>query len=209
MNIRILFQLIIILTDWMAVDKRISCISWWTIAYWTMINNLTYSSYSTCSRTWIFTLLITTSFILITIRISSTFWSTQRRWPDVIWYTWTYSMIINFSTLTIRSTRWRVAWINLSLNYINKYLINYCIDLILYNWYITFNWLALKESISRHFVRASTHRYMIIYITNSILSTNSRTRIFTFIFYTSFLLRTVIIYNTFRSTSHVRISLIF
>lgn len=108
----------------MTMDKSVSCIPWRAVTYWTMVNNLTLRSYSTYSRTRVCTFLIAACFILITIRICCTFWSTKRRWSNVICYTWTHSMIVYFSTLTIWSTRRWITWVNLSLNYNNKYKIN-------------------------------------------------------------------------------------
>lgn len=70
-------------------------------------------------------------------------------------------------------------------------------------------WIAKDKSIALHSFWATTHRYMIINITYSILSTCSRTRIYTFIFHTCIMSWTIGVQYTFWSTANVWISLVF
>jgi predicted membrane channel-forming protein YqfA (hemolysin III family) len=68
---------------------------------------------------------------------------------------------------------------------------------------------ALNECISTHSLRTRTHWCVIDHITNSILSTCSRTWVDTFVSNTSLIARTIIAYDTFWSTACVRIALVF
>jgi hypothetical protein len=67
---------------------------------------------------------------------------------------------------------------------------------------------TLNKCISTHSCRTRAHWSVIYHIANSVLSTCSRTRINAFISDTRLVSRAIIAYDTFRSTTRVRIALI-
>jgi hypothetical protein len=76
-----------------------------TSTNWVVIDNLTSSSYSTGSRTRIYTFLIDTSLIERTFWAGNTLRSASWWTADITGYARTYSLFIYFPALTIRATR--------------------------------------------------------------------------------------------------------
>lgn len=76
-----------------------------------MIDYLTNCSDSTWSDTRIIAFLIYTSFCGSTICAHYTFWSTSRWNTNETRNASAHSLLVHFSTLTIRSARWWVTWI--------------------------------------------------------------------------------------------------
>lgn len=74
---------------------------------------------------------------------------------------------------------------------------------------LTSNRFTCIEGISTHSLWTCAHRNVIYYFTNSCWRTCSRTRINTFISYTCFVFCTISTEYTFRSTSNIRIALMF
>lgn len=76
-----------------------------------MINDITYGSRSTSTDTRIDTFLVVTSFSQGTLEAYYTFGPTCGWIASIARYTWTNCLSVWLSTLTIRSTWWRVTWI--------------------------------------------------------------------------------------------------
>lgn len=90
-----------------ASDKWITSKIWCTGTNWIVIDNLTTSILSACAWARILALLVHTCLILCTFWTDYTFRATIRCRANEIWQTRAYSMIVDFATLTIRSTgRW-------------------------------------------------------------------------------------------------------
>lgn len=122
----------------MTTDKRITSHTWWTATYRVVVDNLTFSTYTTCSNTRISTFLIWTSFSQITICVNRAFWSTRRWTTNISTNTRTYGLTIYFSTLTVWSTRWWFAWLrnNLFWNYKKIYYYMYYIIIVIIFYYL-------------------------------------------------------------------------
>ena len=103
-----------LLTYWRASYKWIPSIFWWTTTNWIMINNFASSTNSACTRAGITTFLIATCLIRGTFRTNNAFWSTSWWTTNIARYTRTYSLAINFATLTVWST-W--TWITRVFNF--------------------------------------------------------------------------------------------
>lgn len=89
--------------------ERVPCIVFRTTAYRIMIQNLTLRCYTACSYTWVSTFLVCTCFSTNAIRTNYTLRSACRWLSNISRNARAYRLLINFPTLTIRSTRRRVA----------------------------------------------------------------------------------------------------
>lgn len=90
--------------------ERISSKSRQTATYRIMIYNSTVSVQSTSTRAWIYTFLVFTCKVLRAFWTYNAFRFTHRRWTNITWWTWTYSLIVYSTTLTVWSTWWRLTW---------------------------------------------------------------------------------------------------
>lgn len=152
-----------------------------------MVDHLTDGANSTSTRTRIDTFLVDTSFVQSTLVgwdafRSATWWTTNKSW-----YTRAHSLSVNFSALTVRSARWRVT----------RILRNFW-------WYL----LATNEGVSLITEQTSARWNVVDYWAFCVLSASSRTWIYALLSYTSFISRTIVVEDTFRSTSNIRISLV-
>lgn len=96
-------------TDQRASYEWISGITRWAAANRIVVNDLTASWYSACSRTRISTLLINTRFVLSTVSTNNTFWSTRWRIADKSCHASAYSLVVYFLASTIGTTWWWIA----------------------------------------------------------------------------------------------------
>ena len=190
--------------------ERITSVSWRTTADWIVIADLAFGIYTTCSWARVYAFLVIASFVLRALRASDTFRSTCWRSSNVSRNTRTNSLAIDLTALWVWPTWRRLAWVGFDRRWITR---NWMVQEIgKKKWNIEIHTLVrrtLNKCISTHARRTRAHRSVIDHITNSILSTCSRARINTFISNTWLIARTVIAYHTFRSTTRVRIALIF
>lgn len=100
-----------ILTHWWASSEGISSETRWTATDRVVVYYITTCFKSTRARTGICTFLIITRLILRTLRTHDTLWPTCWRTSYVPCQAWAYSLPINFTTLTVWSTRWWAAWL--------------------------------------------------------------------------------------------------
>lgn len=110
-------------TDWLAHNKRIPSVAILTATNGIMIDYCTFGSNTTSSGARITTFLIGARFVKRTVRVYSTFWSAGWGTSYIIWNTRAHSLAIDFSTLTIRPTRWRLARILSHLSYKSTILV--------------------------------------------------------------------------------------
>lgn len=87
---------------------------------WIMIDNLTAGILATCSRARIGTFLWNACTILSTFGAHNTFGTTIGCAANVAQLTRAHGVTVDFATLTIRSTRWRITWINLIFLFYNR-----------------------------------------------------------------------------------------
>lgn len=110
---------------WITSSEGITNETHFTSAYRTVVVNSTRSVQATNTRTWITTLLINACFVKWTFRTDKTFGTTRRRTSNVALLTRADSLMIHFTTLTIRSTWGWFTWI-----YVNGWI--FC---MLFKWY--------------------------------------------------------------------------
>lgn len=176
-----------------------------------MINDLATCIFATSAWTRILTFLIHTSLILCTFRWYNAFGPAVWCLTNIVRQTRTDSMAVNFTTLTIRSTRWRYARLNI-LFWTEKWIVYNdrrirVIGYILTRWWRWF--VTSTKWITGIAFQASTTWCMFDHMTESVLTAHSRTRIFTFIVQTSSVRWTIVICDTFWSTTTVWITIIF
>lgn len=172
----------------LASNKRIAREPWGTTTNRIVIYYRAFGIDSTGTRTRISTLLVRTSLVLWAFRVNYTFGVTCWWTSNVALYTGANSLTINLSTLAVRSTWGRVAWI---------------LRLVLLNG------STCNKRVSFRAWRACAHWDMIDDFTDSILCTSPWTGINTFIAEASPIAQTVRVQYAFRTTTGVRISVIF
>lgn len=97
-------------SNWSAGNKWVAWSAFWTGASWNMIDYIASSILSTGTWAWIYTFLITASFVPGTIRVHCALWpATRVRISKVVSLTRAHAVV----TIGIGSTRWGVAWIGL------------------------------------------------------------------------------------------------
>lgn len=79
--------------------------TWVAATYGTMIYDITVGVQSTSTRTGIGALVIHAGLVQGTFRAYNTLRSTSRRAADVVWKTRAYSLLVDFTTLTVGSAR--------------------------------------------------------------------------------------------------------
>lgn len=134
----------------------------WTRTYRIMIDSFTTCSYSASIWARICTFLVNTSHLWWTLRVNNTFWATTRWFSNIRRQTWTNSLIVNFSTLWIWSTRRRYTW-------------------VCSRWRRHWNFFTREEWISIKTSGACAEWYVVCNFTNSVRSTSTNTRIYTLI----------------------------
>lgn len=78
-----------------------------------VIGHHTHCRHTTCTRTWILTFVTNTGSIHCTVWTYKTFWPTTFiRVSVILWYALTHSKWVLYTTTSIWSTRWWVAWIS-------------------------------------------------------------------------------------------------
>lgn len=155
-----------------------------------MVYYLAFGIKTTTSKTWIDTFLIHTRSSKGTFQTDHTFWSTSRWASRITWDTRTHCLSIYFFALRVRSAWRRIARILRNV-ICRKKSLNFW-SVIKY-WILTRNSITRDESISCWTLTTRTNRNMVQNWTFSVLSTCSRTRIFTFIPYACLVERTIII----------------
>ena len=190
-------------------DERIAGVTRRTCTNRVMISDLTNCIDSTSTRTRIYTFLVIAGFVLWTFWACDTFWSTSRRSTNISGHTRANCLSIDLTALRIGSTRRRLTRIDFNRSWSTWMFIFRALRHIETDSIHTLVRWTLNKSISTHSRRTRTHWNVIDHITDSILTTWTRARINTFVPDTRFISRTVVIYDTFRSTHWIRIALVF
>ena len=102
-----------------ATTERITGVTWWTLAYWVVVHHLAPGIVSAGAGTRVPTLLIETRSELGAVGAYHTLWPAVWRGSNVRGKTRTNTHSVDFSVLTIWSTRVRIAGIFVNYNGIN------------------------------------------------------------------------------------------
>lgn len=138
-----------------------------TVADWVVVVHFTQGINATYTWTWIFTLIIDTCFVIITISIGDTFRTAQHIWiSNIIGNAWTLWLVVFDITLSVGPTRRWYTWGSWRLNS--------------HHWFRWNGWchlLTMNIGITHKSSRTEAHRTVGINFTMGIDATSIWTRI--------------------------------